>query len=445
VVTGNASWSTCRIWQAAVLLLIASVLGGAEDSYGLLFRQAAEFSQQGKYQEAIGKYNAALAMRPGAAEALNNLAVMYYTIGSYARAWDLAELALKAQPGMTSAALIAGLAAVRCDRPADAIAPLEQVLRADPANRDALLGLASARIGAGQVAEAAALYEERTANAPRDADAWYGQAICYERLAETASRELSKVPGAFSYSKSLLGEFLLARGDARLAREAFGEAEEESSIATDSLEAAALYRRARELAVKSREAFSRFVALAPGAWQTHLFLGDVERQHRNFPLALEHYGKAAALQPQSPGPLLGMGTVRWELGEFDAAEESLRQALRLNPGSLQATFELANIAVRRHQDAAAVPLLEKFLEAQPDALAARADLGRAYLHLAQYEKAVDQLEKASAADLQGEIHYQLATALRKLGRGTEADAAMRVSTKIRESELERAKKRKAAQ
>ena len=443
--TGNASCSMCRIRRAALLLLLASVFGGAADNYDLLFRQAAELSKQGKYEEAIGKYNAALAMRPGAAEALNNVAVMYYTTGSYTQAWDLAERALKAQPGMASAALIAGLSAVRCDRPAEAIAPLEQVLRADPANRDALLGLASARIGTGQVADAAALYEQRTTKAPQDADAWYGQAICYERLAETASRELSKTPGAASYSKRLLGEFLLARGDAQLAREAFGEAEQESSAASGSQEAEALYRRARELAGKSSEAFSRFVALAPDAWQAHLFLGDVERQHRNFPTALEHYRKAATLQPQSPGPLLGMGTVHWELGEFDAAEQSLKEALRLNPGALQATFELANIAVRRHQDEAAVPWLEKFLEAQPDALAARADLGRAYLHLGQYEKAVEQLEKAAPADQQGEIHYQLATALKKLGRDSEAEAAMRVSQQVREADLERARKRKAPQ
>jgi tetratricopeptide (TPR) repeat protein len=432
------------MWQAAVLLLFASVFGGAEDNYDLLFRQAAELSRQGKYQDAIGKYNAALAMRPGAAEALNNLAVMYYTTGSYTRAWELAERALKAQPGMASAALIAGLSAVRCDRPADAIAPLEQALRADPANRDALLGLASARIGAGQMAEAVALYEQRTAKAPRDADAWYGQAICYERLAETASRELSKTPGAAFYSKRLLGEFLLARGDAQLAREAFGEAERESSTTSAPQEALALYRKAQKLAGESRQAFSRFVALAPDAWQAHLFLGDVERQHRNFSAALEHYRKAAALQAQSPGPLLGIGTVHWELGEFDAAEQSLAEALRLNPSALQATFELANIAVRRHRDAAAVPLLEKFLEAQPDALAARADLGRAYLHLGEYEKAVEQLEKASAADQQGEIHYQLATALQKLGRDSEADAAMRVSRQVREADQERAKKRMAA-
>jgi len=444
-VSRAASSNTSPSWRTALLLLFASVLGAAEDKYELLFRQAAEFSSQGKYREAIGKYNDALALRPGAPEALNNLAVMYYTTGSYRRAWDLAERALKAQPGMASAALIAGLSAIRCDRPADAIAPLEQALRGDPANRDALLGLASARIGTGQVAEAAALYEQRTAVAPRDAEAWYGQAICYERLAETASRKLSKTPGAASYSKRLLGEFLLSRGDAQLAREAFGEAQQEASTAAVSGDATALFRQSQELAGKSREAFSLFVSLAPDAWQAHLFLGDVERQHRNFPAALEHYRKAAALQPQSPGALLGMGTVHWELGELDAAEQALQKALRLNPGTLQATFELANIAVRRHRDAAAVPLLETFLEAQPDALAARADLGRAYLHLGQYEKAVGQLEKAAAADQQGEIHYQLATALRKLGRDTEADKAMRVSQQVREANLERARKRQEPQ
>src|SRR5690242_19478795 len=139
--TGNAGQSMIRIWPAAVLLLVASVLGGAQESYELLFRQAAEFSQLGKYQEARGKYLAALAMRPGAAEALNNLAVMYYTTGSYTQAWNVADQALKAQPEMALASLIAGLAAIRCNRPADAIAPLEQVLRGDPANRDALLRL----------------------------------------------------------------------------------------------------------------------------------------------------------------------------------------------------------------------------------------------------------------------------------------------------------------
>ena len=111
---------------AAAALLLACIAGGAADDYESLFQQAAELSQLGKYGEAIERYKAALALRPGAPEALSNLAVMYYAGEKYREAWKAAEQALKARPGMTPAALIAGLSAIRCDRPADAVIPLEQ-------------------------------------------------------------------------------------------------------------------------------------------------------------------------------------------------------------------------------------------------------------------------------------------------------------------------------
>jgi tetratricopeptide (TPR) repeat protein len=142
---------------AVAALLLVCMAGAAADDYESLFRQAAEFSRLGKYGEAIERYKAALALRPGSPEALSNLAVMYYAGAKYKEAWDTAQQALRAQPGMTPAALIAGLSAIRCDRPADAVTPLEQVLRADPSNRDALLGLASARVATGKLDQAAAL------------------------------------------------------------------------------------------------------------------------------------------------------------------------------------------------------------------------------------------------------------------------------------------------
>ncbi len=69
------------------------------------------------------------------------------------------------------------------------------------------------------------------------------------------------------------------------------------------------------------------------------------------------------------------------------------------------------------------PCWSDSLRLRPDALVARADLGRAYLHLGQYQGAAEQLERAAAADQQGDIHFQLATVLRKLGRNQQADQA----------------------
>jgi tetratricopeptide (TPR) repeat protein len=414
-------------------ILVILVAPLAAQNYETLFQQAAKLAGDRQYEQAITKYQAALRLRPGAPEALNNLAAMFYAARRYPEALETASGIWRDHPEMFSAALIAGLAAIQCNRPKDAIAPLEQALKANAPNRDALIGLATAHLALGDLARAATLYQRQTTEAPKDLDAWYDLAICYERMAEAASRKLAQMPGGLAYFKRFLGEFLLSRGDVQLAREAFGEAE----TAEGSPEAGTQYATARELAGQSRQAFETFIALAPDSWQAHLFLGDVDRQHRKFPSAIEHYGKAARAQPNNPAPQLGMGTVYWELGDFDRATQYLRETLRLNPHSSQATFELANIAVRLHEDAEAIPLLKSFLAEQPDAQAARADLGRAYLHLGQFENAADELAKAAPGDERGEVHYQLATALRKLGRIREADEALQKSTELRDAQLQR--------
>ena len=193
------------------------------DDYEDLFRRAADLSARGKYDQAIDDYKAALLLRPGAVEALNNLAVMYYAAHRYAEAFSAAGGIWKTHPEMASAALVTGMAAVQCNRPQDALKPLESLVAKDPGNRDAILALASAHVALNQLEEASRLYERRTTDAGDDADAWYGLAICYERMAEEASRKLSRIPGGAAYSKRLLGDFLLSMGDTRLAREAFGE------------------------------------------------------------------------------------------------------------------------------------------------------------------------------------------------------------------------------
>lgn len=414
-------------------LLIVSCY--AADDYEQLCQQADALTTAGKYSEAADKYKAALILRPEAPEALNNLAVAYYEMRQYGDAFETASRIWGSHREFRSAALIAGMAAVQLNRLNDAIAPFQSLLASDPANRDALLGLASAYIGLHRLPDAANLYEREISDAPKDSAGWYGLAICYERMAEDASRKLAEMPGGAPYSKRLLGEFLLSRGDTQLAREAFGDSMDAAE--TGSSAAAIQYRLARSLADKSRHAFEQFVGLAPTSWQAELFFGDVDRQHRAFASALDHYGKAARQQPQNPAPLVGMGTVYWEMGEFDRAQECLRQTLQLNPRSVQATFELGNIAVRQHRDSEAIPLLQTYLAEQPDALAARGDLGRAYLHLHQYENAVAELRKALDADGAGDIHYQLAMALRHLGRTREAEEALKKSTELRNAQLNR--------
>jgi tetratricopeptide (TPR) repeat protein len=310
-------------------------------------------------------------------------------------------------------------------------------LKIESSNRDALLALASAHLALHHFNEAAKIYERESENSPTDSMAWYGRAICYENLAEAASKSLSLMPGGMAYSKRLLGEYLQSTGDSRLAREAFGES---SSLASaTSPEAAKQYEMARELAEKSRYAFEHLAQIAPDSWQASVFLGDVARQHGDLVTAVAQYQKAVEQQPENPAPLLGLATSYWEMGDFDRATSYLRHTLEINPNSQQALFELANIAVRRHEDKEAIPLLKQYLATQPDALAARADLGRAYSHLGEYKEAIPELQKAASIDEQGDIHYELSVALNKAGRSKAAATALEQSKAIRKAQLERAR------
>jgi len=421
-------------WAIVVCCLIRAPQALWADDYAELFREAAADARSGNYEKAITAYKAALEIRPAAPEALNNLAVVYYEAHRYAEALDIASKIWKAHKELPSAALICGLSAVQCNRPGDAMAPLQALLSSDPSNRDALLGLASAHFALNELSEAVEVYQREISFSSKDAQGWYGLAICYERMAENASRKLSQMPGGAAYSKRLVGDYLQSAGDAKLAAEAFGES---ASMAASSPAAEHQYEIARDLADKSRNAFEQFVALAPDSWQTAVFLGDVERQHGRLAQALAHYQRAADLQPGNPAATLGLGTVYWEMGELDRATVFLHETLKAIPESSQALFELANIAVRKRQDADAILLLTKYLALQPDALAARADLGRAYYHSGKYEEACGQLQKASEIDERGDIHYQLSLALRKLGRKAEADAALKRSVEIRDSQLKR--------
>lgn len=401
----------------------------AADDYVELLRSAAADTRDGRYEKAVSEYQSALALRPGAPEALNNLAVAYYEIHRYREAYAAVSGLWESHPELKSAALIAGLAAVQCDRAKDAVAPLEHLLTVEPENRDALLALASARFAMHDYRQAVLVYRRETSLSPKDSMAWYGLAVCLEQIAEDSSKKLSAMAGGAAYSKRLLGEYLQSTGDKKLAEEAFGEARSADGGGSAAIEEQ--YRSARQLADESRDAFEHFVALAPDSWQAAVFFGDVARQHGDLVTALAQYQKAADANPGGPAPNLGLGTVYWEMGEFEQATTYLRKTLKGNPQAMQAVFELANIAVRRHDESEAIPLLKQYLAAQPDALAAHADLGRAYLHLNRYEDAAAELQKAGEADEQGDIHYQLSVALRKLGRERDADAALRESTRIR--------------
>ena len=458
---------------AARLTLIAS-LGCSlpAQSYEQLFQEAAAATARADWSTAAARYEAALKMRPSSVEARSNLGVVHYSSGRYAEAEATLRPLERTQRRLMPVQLILGLSRVRLGRYAEAVAPLEQALRVDEQNRDATLGLASALVGLERLDEAARIYQRHLAANQKDPEAWYALGVCSERLAEAETRKLSRLREGQAWAKRFLGEYWLERGNLALAQEALTEAarlEPEqngldalldeamrrsnartpfepwtapAATATEGESAEAIYGRARAWSEKAREAFQRFVELAPDSWQAHLFLGDLARQRRDFPEAIRQY-EAAARNMEKPGAaLLGLGTVYWELADDEKAIRYLEEARKTNPRSEQAAFALGNIAVRQRRDAEAAGLLEECLRLAPDHLGAHADLGKAYAHLERWAEAVPHLRRARAIDTYGEIHFQLYRALSKLEQEEGAKEALEESKRIRAAQQERERRLK---
>ncbi|MBM3774071.1 MAG: tetratricopeptide repeat protein [Acidobacteria bacterium] len=147
---------------------------------------------------------------------------------------------------------------------------------------------------------------------------------------------------------------------------------------------------------------------------------------RQYEAAVEHFTKAAAVDPRDYAAQFHLG-LSYSLLDRDAeAAAAYRKTLELKPGLYQAELNLAIVLLRSKQPAASIPLLESAAQKKPaefrprfylaEALYAAGDPGRA---AAGYRAALDLDEKSAAA------HLGLARALVKQQRPADAQPHFR--------------------
>jgi tetratricopeptide (TPR) repeat protein len=90
-------------------------------------RDARRLSEQGKFDEALGKLEALTLKEPELKGLAHELGVTYYRKSDYLKAVASFEKALEEDPGDNEAVQLMGLSYYLSGRPAEAIAPLEKV------------------------------------------------------------------------------------------------------------------------------------------------------------------------------------------------------------------------------------------------------------------------------------------------------------------------------
>ena len=162
----------------------------------------------------------------------------------------------------------------------------------------------------------------------------------------------------------------------------------------------------------------------------HELRGDLEMIVGNDPAAAENdYAEALKSRPHDAHLLAKSGEACLMIdgpSNPARARSAAQSALAINPHETEAVQTLAEIALYQRNYAEAVVRLKQLAVAQPANAWGRVELGVAYEQLGQPGDAVRYLEpllKAGYPDPKGQLHGQLAAALKKLGRTQEAAEA----------------------
>lgn len=198
-----------------------------------------------------------------------------------------------------------------------------------------------------------------------------------------------------------------------------------------------LVRANQKLALASLE---HFRSIAPDSPQTHLLLGDMNRQRENYEDAISEYQIVLSHAADDPAALQGLASAYLSDGKVDAAIETAESALKIRPNDPELNLLLGEALVAEHRfDEAEVCLRKSVLTEKAQLLPqAHAVLGRVYAATNRSAEAIANLKLGLAADQDGSYHYQLARLYVKTGNAAAASVAMSQSKALAEQHRARA-------
>jgi len=166
----------------------------------------------------------------------------------------------------------------------------------------------------------------------------------------------------------------------------------------------------------------------------HTMRGDIFlRLRADSHAALAEYQLAMAKRPGDPAILERVAEAQLAAGQNDEAHKTAVAALSIDPQRVSAKRTLARLLMQERDYAAALPYLRELISQDPGDLASRIELGTACAQTGDYGEAVHNLApllEKGYPDQKGTLHYLLGSALRKLGRNQEAEAAFSAARQL---------------
>lgn len=187
------------------------------------------------------------------------------------------------------------------------------------------------------------------------------------------------------------------------------------------------------------ESLARFNQLDPNSVRTHILLGDIYRQRRQYSDAQKAYKTALAASPANIGALFGLAETYYDTGDTGLAIRTAQNALQENPEDPEINLVMGEALVSQRNFDTAKPYLLKALKARQQVLpSVHALLGEVYAQDGKTQEAIQELKLGESSDQDGSLHYRLARLYNKIGDHADAAEAIRQTQVLEQKQRENA-------
>jgi tetratricopeptide (TPR) repeat protein/serine/threonine protein kinase len=382
-------------------------------------------------EERIGCFRVAVALRPNASAARNNLGVALHDKGALDDAIAEYRRALTVDPRHFVARKNLGHALHDKGQLNEAIAEFRKALAINGRSAEVLVHFGAALHASGQVNEATAEFRKAIALNPQHVLAHFNLGNCLRAkgLLDDAIAEYRRaiaIKPDFADAHFNLGMSFRGKGRLDEAISSYREA-----IAMNPKLAPAHYNlgnclRDRGQLDEAIACYRKFIAINPHDADVHNNLGYTLRAKGRLDDAIAECRTAIAIDPKCFKAHNNLGNCFRDKGRLDEAIACYRKAIAINPRNAVAHHNLGLTLVRKGQLDDAIAEYREAIRLNKDYAEAHYNMGNALSKAGRYDEAIAEYEKAiTIKDDFAEPHCNLGLALQRKGQFTRALAELR--------------------
>ena len=336
-----------------------------------LLAQGMELEQQGRPEEALRRYDQAIALAPDLARAHFNRGTILLDRGDAQDALAAFAKAVQYKPDSAGAHFNIGSAHARLAQHEAAARAYRRALAFKPEFVDAEVALGATLEELGQDEAAVESYRRALKIKPDHTEAHEKRVDLLKRLGRSselaiAYRQMLELdPDNVDWLNNL-GAVQRKQGLFKDAATSFRRAllaSPEDALAHNNL--GATFRSLGQL-TDAAESYRRALEIQPNFIEAHHNLGNLLAELGQVKLSVSSYRQALAINPDFAESLTAMGAVFQSQGQFDEAVECHRRALAIKPDYAQAHSNLGNALQDLGQLESSLESTRRALELQPD-------------------------------------------------------------------------------